>query len=167
MKKYTFFIWVLSILFFSCENLNTDLPLTDIEKYRISGGFSFPKDTTAVDIYNCLVSEGFLNNSEKNLLTSSLYTITQNAILNGINVSNTHTRNIAKIKITYTEKGNETHEYIITLYFDDGSIDFYSDITQVTSPETHLNCVYSYIWQRQTTNVWQNDKIFGELIIKW
>jgi hypothetical protein len=167
MKKYVFFIWIFSILFFSCENLNTDLPYTDIEKYRISGGFSFPKDTTAIDIYNCLLSEGFLNNSEKNLLTGSQYSIIQNAILNGVNVSNSRTRNITEIKITYTKTEPEIHEYILTLYFDDGSTDFYSNLTPQTKPETHLNCVYNYTWQRQTTNVWKNDKILGELIIKW
>jgi hypothetical protein len=167
MKKYTLFIWIFGILVFSCENLNTDLPYTNIEKYRISGGFLFPKDTNTVDIYNCLLVEGFLNNSEKDLLTGSQYSIIQNAILNGVNVSNTHTRNIAKIKITYTEKESEIHEYILTLFFDDGSTDFYSNLSSQTNPETHLNCVFNYTWQRQTTNIWKNDKTLGELIIKW
>jgi hypothetical protein len=174
MKKYTLLLWVFGILFFSCENLNTDLPSTNIEKYHISGGFLFPKDTTTVDIYNCLLSEDFLNNSERNLSTGSRYSITQNTVLNGTTVSNTHTRNIVKIKITYTEKSPEIHEYIMTLYFDDGKIDFYSDIPSNDRPKDQngnftnvLNCVFKYIWQRQTTNVWQNDKILGELVIKW
>jgi hypothetical protein len=72
MKKYTLLLYILGI-FFSCENLNTDLPFTNIEKYRVSGGFLFPKDTSTVDIYNCLSSEHFLNNFERQLLPGFQY----------------------------------------------------------------------------------------------
>ena len=166
MGKFSLIIGLVFVLS-ACEDLVMDLPNTNIGNYRYgSNEFKFPKGTATIDIYNCLMDVNFSNNSDRTV-SGSTYEITQEITLMGVKHTEQKKRNINKIKISYSETEPEIHEYILTLYFDDGSTDFYSNLTPQTKPETHLNCVYNYTWQRQTTNVWKNDKILGELIIKW
>ncbi|WP_041611227.1 hypothetical protein [Treponema primitia] len=164
MKKYGLIAFFFFSIILSCENLNTDLPNTDILKYQTPTGFEFPVNTETVDIYNCLISAGLNNNSENIITAGSKYEITQSAVLNGINTTDTKTRNIDKIQITYEESGPQIHEYGIILIFDDGSTDFYSYLPQAENKLT-LHCHFYYKWQRQTTNVWKNDKTTGKLIL--
>ena len=167
MGKFSLIIGLVFVLS-ACEDLVTDLPNTNIGNYRYgSNEFKFPKGTATIDIYNCLMDVNFLNNSDRTV-SGSTYEITQEIILMGVKHTEQKKRNINKIKISYTETEPQIHEYIITLYFDDGSTDFYNDIDQSGIPEKdklHYYCNLHFKWQRQTTNVWENDKILGELII--
>jgi hypothetical protein len=144
------------ILFFcvslvcACEHLYTILPETDIDSYRTDSGFSFPPGTSALDIYNCLSSvenkditvtpEGY----SCSLHVAGTLKHTVQATLNGVlqEPPSTDTKDIQSVKLTYSEYAPQIHESAVIVHFKDNT-------------EYRL----CYKWQRETTNVWQNDKI--------
>uniref|UniRef100_UPI000A6D068A hypothetical protein n=1 Tax=Treponema endosymbiont of Eucomonympha sp. TaxID=1580831 RepID=UPI000A6D068A len=68
---------------------------------------------------------------------------TVQATLNGVSQEpHTDTKEIQSAKITYSEYAPQIHEYTVIVRFTD---------------DTEYRLCYK--WQRETTNVWQNDKI--------
>ncbi|WP_062328670.1 hypothetical protein [Treponema endosymbiont of Eucomonympha sp.] len=132
-------------LVWACEHLNTALPETDYTLYYVGGDkFIFRKDTPAIDIYNCLVYAGYPVNSSPQPATGT-FEHTEQATLNGKLLSDTVSKDIQFAKLTYSEYAPQIHEYAVICYFDDDAV-----------PTKYRLC---YKWQRETTNVWQNDKI--------
>ncbi|AEF85353.1 putative lipoprotein [Treponema primitia ZAS-2] len=142
--------WLLALLpvlmILGCESLVTDLPKTDIPLYQISGGYKFPENTPTIDIYNCLVGHGLNFGTE--ISATGTYAITRSSKLNGNLYTDTKTRNVLSVSIKHLELDPDINDHIAIFTFDDNS-----------KLEIHFK------WQRQTTNVWQNDKIEGKLTI--
>jgi hypothetical protein len=144
MKRFFVLLPVLMII--GCENLTTDLPKTNVPLYQVPGGYKFSKNTPSVDIYNCLINRGI--NFDKETPITGTYAITQSATLNGKPYTDTKTRNVLSVSIKHIKLDPEINDHIVIFTFNDNS-----------KLEIHFK------WQRQTTNVWQNDKIEGELLI--
>jgi hypothetical protein len=138
---------VLFTLLYSCENLVTDLPTTNTNQFidkPTQGMVTFPKGTKAIDIYNTVVAlypdngwHDVTNGSRKYIKTTY-----PNGLVNQSWESITFT----KIKHVHTSTDPEINIHTVYLYSSD------SDIKEII-----------FKWQRQTTNVWQNDMIEGEI----
>lgn len=156
MKRIAFILSLVFICFVSCENISTDIPSTDTSLYETDTGWYFPAGTAALDIYNCL---------QKSTSCTGTATLTDSAILNDFySYSDIQKRNLDKIDITVSEREPEIHTYTISIYFAYGdgiSTDFnYEKNKDLPSNQKRTkNAVYTYEWQRSTTNVWKNEKI--------
>jgi len=128
MKKL-FFIPGIVCLLLACEELDTDLPETDINLYLTEeGAVTFPQGTRAADIYNTLVAI-FPDNEYHDVYNGEWQSVSFTKIR--------HAR-------SQHESGVNTHK--VYFYF---------------SEENIKELVYK--WQRQTSNVWRNDSIEGEI----
>ncbi|GHV91611.1 hypothetical protein AGMMS50268_21140 [Spirochaetia bacterium] len=149
-------------IFISCENLNTDLPETNVNTYISGNNVVFPKGTKAIDIYNTIVFL-FPNPDQYYSVTNGKFSYTRNPINNStINESSTglayitESRTINGIKHIYTVHGPEINEHIV--YFDlPASTITLTDTTTPTIMPADISIFFK--WQRQTTNIWQNDEI--------
>jgi hypothetical protein len=144
MKRLFVLLSILALI--GCENLVTELPKTDVSLYQVSDGYKFPKNTPAIDIYNCLVSQGLDFGTE--IPVTGTYTITQSATLNGKVYTDKKTKDVSSVRLQYIKLEAEINEHTVFFTQDDNS---------------KLECRFK--WQRQTTNVWKNDKLEGELSI--
>lgn len=150
MKKLLFSaILLMSSLVFSACILNdgddrNSFTQVATDKFVKATEYSFPKDTTALELYNCFIR--FY--SEGTYTITGTYKRTETAKLNGTVYTNTITKNIVTVKIykSKTEISNLFH------------VDFITD-----NNETMSNY---YEWQHKRNNVWHNNKIDGDIIIQ-
>ena len=134
MKKIVVLL-LLVLALAGCQKPITELPKTNIEKFRTSTGFSFPKGTTALDIYNCLMSSNF--SEGKN-------TITGNAVFELNNIKKSV--DLKEVFISVTTIG-DVHSYTLTFIF-----------TPVKINDTTFNSKsFLYQWQYTTKNTWANE----------
>ncbi len=143
MKKLIV-ILVVAFSLISCENLVTDLPSTDTSKYINGNTVTFPKGTKAIDVYNTVVS--LYSDNEYHDVTGNwkyVKTVTDN---DGLVTQTWESVSFTKIKHTHTMKEPEINTHTVYLYTDDANI---KEIV--------------FQWQRQTTNVWQNDPMQGDI----
>lgn len=130
---------LLCFIFISCEQPNTIIPFTDIEEFKNENGFIFPVQTKAMDILNCL------NTLEDTSNISGSYTKTETATLNGKLYSDTIVYRIDAAEITYSRQ-SDVHTYQVIFTGD-------------------KRLVYTYKWQRDVSNVWENTVLDGEIVI--
>lgn len=151
MKKIILFIFSFFIYVFSGCNSSYDgdarnsIPYTDSSSFVSTSKISFPKNTDALHIYNCLL-EKF---GEGNHLVTAVYSRTETVTLNGTSYSNTITKNIVSIKI-YKERTPASNKFIV---------DFVTDTSNILR--------YFYQWQYHNTNAWNNNKTDGTIIISF
>ena len=123
MRKKTFGIFIIGLLLLTgCENPTRTLPKTDSTNFiKTANQFLFPVGTTDLEIYNCLNDSGFSGL----YYTSGTYTVTETAILNGKNYTDTKIKNINKCNIYSEEIENKKESHIfayhVLFYFDDST----------------------------------------------
>jgi hypothetical protein len=147
MKKIAVCLVLFSLLC-SCENLVTDLPTTTIDQFidkPTSGTVTFPKDTKAIDIYNTVVS--LYSDNEWHSVTSASWKYIKTVNSNGLVNQSWEPVTFTKIRHTHTLTDPEINTHTVYLYSND------SNIKEIV-----------FKWQRQTTNVWQNDAIEGDVV---
>lgn len=144
MKRLFLALGIVS-MFMACENLTTDLPETDTSVYVTGNMVAFPKGTKAIDIYNT-VSTIFPDNEYHDIANGEWKYIITEKDNDGLITQTWQSTSFAKIKHTHTthESGVNTHK--VYLYFSD------TNIKEIV-----------FEWQRQTTNVWKNDIIEGDI----
>lgn len=152
MKKLIilfFTVFVLAGCDFTATDVNTDIPETDYSKFFTDGEdkCTFPKGTKAVDIYNCLVYKGITETESISGTYSFLLTEEESTD----NTQNT-TKTIASVEVRTETDNPEIHRYYVTFFFENS--DGNEDIT---------NIQFLYVWQRQTTNVWNNTSADGQI----
>ncbi len=170
MKRNIFILICLTcLLTLSCENLVTTLPETDISQYKTVTGFTFPAKTKIVDVYNCLTTIGITNNEVRDITGNAV--LRSSVILNDFHeYTDTQTRTVKRISVTYSEKEPEIHTYTITFYFDysgtlSSDFNYEKNKTLPDNQKKMRNAEFIFKWQRQTTNMWQNDRIPYEITI--
>ena len=116
----------------------------ETDKFVKATEYSFPKDTTALELYNCFIR--FY--SEGTYTVTGTYTHTETVTLNGNLYTDTITKNIVTVKIykSKTEISNLFH------------VDFITDTNETISNY--------YEWQHHRDNVWHNNKIDGDIVIQ-
>jgi len=144
MKKLIFAISII-LLFARCDNLTTDLPNTDTNMFITGNTVTFPKGTKAVDIYNT-VSSIYPDNEYHNITNGEWKYIQTNQDENGLITQAWQSVSFSKIKHTYSKHESGVNTYKVYLYTND----------------TYIKEIV-YEWQRQTTNVWKNDIIEGDV----
>lgn len=151
MKKILALLFsVMCLCICSCDPDKGDdsdsLPPTDCSVFHKNNQLVFPEGTSALELYNCLVSEMGVGEHSIN----GIYTYTESAVLNGVNHSETVKKNINAVKIykSNTEASNLFH------------VDFITD-----DADTNKKLQFYYQWQHCNTNVWNNNKSDGEIII--
>jgi hypothetical protein len=155
MKK----IAVCLILFFllcSCENLVTDLPMTTVGQFidkPTLGTVTFPKGTKAIDIYNTVAS--LYSDNEWHDVTSASWkyvesTTTMMTSKGPVTTESYGSVNFSRIRYAHTSTDPEINIHTVYLSSDD------SNTREIV-----------FKWQRQTTNVWQNDAIEGVIVFTY
>jgi hypothetical protein len=152
---------VLSALLCSCENLVTDLPTTDIDQFVDKpsvGTVTFPKGTKAIDIYNTVVS--LYPDNEWHDVTKGSWKYVKSTTIIMTSDGPTTTEAYGSVsfsRIRYTHTSADPEINIHTIYLDSTYPTDY--------PFPHDTNIKEIIfkWQRQTTNIWQNDVVEGEL----
>jgi len=142
-KLSSVFIITFILLIFSCENLVTGLPKTDTSRYITENTVAFPRGTKAIDIYNTIVS--LYPDNEYHDVTGTwnyIKTTSSDGLTSQTWVSVAFTR----IKHTHIVRDSEINTHTVYLYSNDTSI------KQIV-----------FEWQRQTTNVWKNDQVEGDI----
>jgi lipoprotein len=150
MRKIIFLIAFLvpSVVFSACMFDDGDdrdsFTQVETDKFITATKYSFPKDTTALELYNCFIRF----HSEGTYTVTGTYKRTETATLNGNLYTDTITKNIVTVKIykSKTEISNLFH------------VDFITD-----NNETISNY---YEWQHHRDNVWHNNKIDGDIVIQ-
>jgi hypothetical protein len=160
MKK----IAVCLILFFllcSCENLVTDLPTTDTNRFidKFTSTVTFPKGTKAIDIYNTVVS--LYPDNEWHGVTSASWkyvksTTTTMTSKGPVTTENYGYVSFSRIRYAHTSTDSEVNTH--TIYLD--------SIYPADYPFSHNTNIREIVfkWQRQITNIWQNDVIEGDIV---
>ena len=144
MKKNVVLLGIVSLLM-ACENLTTDLPETDTSIYVTGNMVTFPKGTKGIDIYNT-VSTIFHDNEYHDIANGEWKYIITEKDNDGFITQTWQSASFTKIKHTHSrhESGVNTHK--VYLYFSEANIR-----------------EFVFEWQRQTTNVWKNDILEGEI----
>jgi hypothetical protein len=142
--KRGFFITIFVMAFAGCENLVTDLPQTDTTQYITGGTVTFPKGTRAVDVYNTVVY--LYPDNEYHTVTNGSWKYIKTTNANGLTNQTWESVAFTKIKHAHTTKAPDINTHAVYLY----------------SSETNIK-VLVFEWQRQTTNIWQNDAIQGDI----
>ena len=171
MKKIIYVILALSL--FSCISCSMDkvddinsIPAVDTSKYtKNPTEFKFPIGTEALDIYTVLYNkfgdnEVAVNGTYK---TSYTYKFDDEA---PVTVPKTY--NIVKIKLyrKHNEASNEFHVYMVTdSYYVERVKDSNGNYIYKKTDKL-ITFDYCYQWQLHNTNVWNNNKCNGEIIIK-
>lgn len=136
MKKIAVLLLLVLVLAgVGCQKPITELPKTNIEKFKTSTGFSFPRGTTTLDIYNCLMSSNF--SEGKN-------TITGNAVFELNNIKKSVELKEVFISVTTI---SDVHSYTLTFMFTPVKI---NDVTFNSKS-------FLYQWQYTTKNTWANE----------
>jgi hypothetical protein len=134
----------IAFLLFSCQNLTTDLPKTDTNKYVNGNTVTFPKGTKSIDIYNTVVS--IFPENEYHEITGDWKYIKTDTGKDGLITQTWQSVSFTKIKHTHSIKSPEINTHTVFLY----------------SSETSIKEIV-FEWQRQTTNIWKNDAIEGDI----
>lgn len=143
--KRCFLLGVIAIMaFVACENLVTDLPETDVTQYISGNVVTFPKGTKAIDIYNSIVS--LYNGNEYHDVQNASWKYIKTTTSNGLTNQAWEPVVFSKIKHTHI-KSDEINTHTVYLWTNDSSV---KEIV--------------FKWQRQTTNIWQNDIIDGDIV---
>ncbi len=133
--------------FFGCNFNDADepysLPPTDNSKYITSAGFSFLRNTKALEIYNCLSSAYGEGEHECN----GTYSKTEKAVLNGTPYSDTLEKTIYKINIHKSET-ETTYKFFVDFIMTDNSV-----------------ISLCYQWQYHNTNSWENTVLDGDIVL--
>jgi hypothetical protein len=132
------------LLFAGCENLVTDLPETDVNQYISGNTVAFPKGTKAIDVYNTVAS--LYNDNEYHDVTNGNWKYIKTTNANGLINQTWESVIFTKIKHTHTNREAAINTHTVYLYSSDTSV---KEII--------------FEWQRQTTNVWKNDAIEGDI----
>jgi hypothetical protein len=127
-----------------CENLVTNLPETDESQYISGNAVSFSKGTKAIDIYNTVVH--LYSDNEYHAVTGGTWKYIKTTNAGGLINQTWESVTFTKIKHIHTSNGPEVNTHTVYLYSSDTSI---KEII--------------FEWQRQTTNVWKNEAIEGEI----
>jgi hypothetical protein len=143
MKKI-FTSIALAFLFFSCDDLITDLPKTDTNKYINGNTVIFPKGTKSIDIYNTIVS--IFPDNEYHEVTGEWKYIKTDTDNDGLITQTWQSVSFIRINHTHTIKSPEINTHTVRLY----------------SSETSIKEIV-FEWQRQTTNIWKNESIGGDI----
>jgi hypothetical protein len=144
MKKIaSIMVLPLFLIVFSCENPITNLPETDIHQYISGNIISFPKGTKAIDIYNTVKSL-YPDNEYHDVIGNWKYIKTANSddLIN----QTWETVSFTKIKHTHITHESGVNTHTVYLYSNDSSI---------------KNIIFE--WQRQTTNIWKNNILEGDV----
>jgi hypothetical protein len=149
MKKIAVCLALFSLLC-SCENLVTDLPTTTTDQFidKSTGTVTFPKGTKAIDIYNTVVA--LYPDNEWYDVTSASWEYIETDNSNGL--VNQSWKSVAFIKIRHTHTSTDPEINVHTVY--------------LYSSESNIKEIV-FKWQRQTTNVWQNDAIEGVIVFAY
>jgi hypothetical protein len=181
MRKTIFILAAIALLLVSCDNLETDLPTTDVNKYITGSNVNFPKGTKAIDIYNTIVYLYPTNASQYQTVTSGTLKYMRNPI-NNTKIGGTdnptgidenpygaynkieETRSFTDVKHTRASSDPEIHDYIVYLNCPRVTNITLSDAagTQADLSATEIKLMFR--WQRQTTNVHKNDEL-GKAIL--
>jgi len=149
MKKAVFFTLIFWLLFFSCENLVTDLPSTKTADYISGDTVVFPRGTKAIDVYNTVVSI-FTAENEYHVITNGSWKRIKTTTVDGLPRQEWETVTFNKIKHTHSIREPEINTHTVYLYDND-----------------LLTKEVVFEWQRQTTNVWKNESIEGDITFKF
>jgi hypothetical protein len=144
MKKLVV-VLVVVLSVFSCENPVADLHSTDTSKYINGNTVTFPKGTRTVDIYNTIVSL-WTDNEYHDVTNGSWKYIETSTGNDGLITQTWKPVSFTKIKHTHTFHENDVNTHTVYLYSDDRNI---------------REIVFQ--WQRQTTNIWKNEPIQGDI----
>jgi hypothetical protein len=161
MKKIVVCLALFSLLC-SCENLVTDLPTTNTSQFISGTTVVFPKGTKAIDIYNTVVSlcpdnEWYdVTNGSWKYVKSTTTTMTSKG---PVTTESYGSVGFSRIKRIHTSTDPEVNTH--TIYLDSSYPADY--------PFSHSTNIRDIVfkWQRQTTNVWQNDAIEGEITFQF
>jgi hypothetical protein len=152
---------VLFTLLYSCENLVTDLPTTNTNQFidkPKQGMITFPKGTKAIDIYNTVVAL-YPDNEWQDVTNGSWeYVKSTTTIMTPDGPVTTEAYgNVSFSKIRHSHTSTDPEINIHTVYLD--------STYPADYPFSHSTNTREIIfkWQRQTTNIWQNDAIEGEI----
>jgi hypothetical protein len=143
--KRCFLLPVIAVMaFVACENLTTDLPETDVTQYISGNTVTFPKGTKAIDIYNSVTS--LYNDNDYHDVQNANWKYIKTTASNGLTNQTWESIGFSKIKHTYI-KSDEINTHTVYLWASDSNV---------------KKLVFK--WQRQTTNIWQNDTIEGDIV---
>ena len=149
MKKY--FILLFIFLISSCSlfdykgDPDGSFITVDYENYINGNTITFPKNTDALHIFNCLYNTFGYGSFSCN----GTYSHTESAKLNGKLFTDTITKNITKFEISHdTDVDKNTF-----------TICFTTDKNEILT--------YIYKWQFHNSNIWENTILDGEFIINY
>jgi hypothetical protein len=144
MKKLTA-VFIASFIILSCENLVTDLPKTDTSRFISGNTVTFPKGTKAIDAYNTVVS--VYNDNEYHDVANGSWKYIKTTNAGGLTNQVWESVSFSKIKHTHTTKDPEINTHTVYLWTSD------TNVKEIV-----------FEWQRQTTNIWKNDAIEGDIV---
>jgi hypothetical protein len=145
----------------ACENLVTDLPETDITQYILGNTVAFPKGTKAVDVYNTIA-----------------YLCPDNEYYN-VNGRAEYWKDLVSPILTGDTNSNGTEDEgeNLELITRELIVEQFSKVkhTHISNGDVHIHTVFLWAsdikerkivfkWQRQTTNVWQNDVLLEDIV---
>jgi hypothetical protein len=142
--RRTFILLFLAFVLFSCKNLVTDLPITETTNYIFGNTVTFPRGTKAIDIYNTVVS--IYGDNEYNDITDGIWKRIKITTVDGLPRQEWEMITFNKIRHTHSKHESGVNTYTVYLYEDN-----------VCTKEIVFE------WQRQTTNVWKNEVIEGDV----
>jgi hypothetical protein len=120
------------------------LPITDTTKYISGKTAIFPKGTKAIDLYNSVVS--LYNDNAYQDVQKATWKYIKTTTSNGLTTQIWESVAFSKIKHTHIKSDSEVNTHTVYLLASDTSV---KEIV--------------FQWQRQTTNVWRNDTIEGDI----
>lgn len=145
MKKIVS-VFIFICLLFSCSDggdAADSLPSVKTSDFRTDGGYTFPVQTSALQMYATLSEDYEIGE----YVINATYTKTENAVLNGKPYSDTITKQITKMKI-YKSDTEASHLFHVDFICADESV-----------------IAFYYQWQYSNTNAWHNNKSDGEIKI--
>jgi hypothetical protein len=146
MKKFCVVFVVLAFCVLACENIVTDLPETNTSQFISVGNLvTFPKGTKAIDIYNTVVSL-YQDTEYHDIVNGDRKYVKTTTDSDGLVHQTWGTVTFSRIKHTYSTSKSEINTHTVYLWTDDNNI---KEIV--------------FEWQRQTTNVWKNESIEGDI----
>ena len=143
--KLLFFIVSIVLLLVSCDELITDLPTTNTTDYISGNTVTFPRGTKAIDIYNTVVS--IYADNKYHDITDGNWKRIKTTTVDGLPRQEWETITFNKIKHTHSRHESGVNTHTVYLYED-----------SVCTKEIVFE------WQRQTTNVWKNEAIEGDIV---
>jgi len=132
------------LILISCENLTTDLPTTNTDNYISGDTVTFPRGTKAIDIYNTTVS--IFTENEYHDITNGGWKRIKTTVVDDLPIQEWEIVNFNKIRHTHLKHESGVNTHTVYLYLDDT-----------------LSKQIVFEWQRQTTNIWKNEAIEGDI----